>query len=55
MPHCFIANGGIKADCVECRKPVYKLKKKGDFVENGGRVWHAKCFECEGCKRGPHE
>ena len=48
---CFIASGGVKADCVECRKPVYKLKKEGDFVENGGRVWHAKCFECEGCGR----
>ena len=48
---CFIANGGVKADCVECRKPVYKLKREGDFVENGGRVWHAKCFECEGCSR----
>ena len=48
---CFMANGGIKADCVECRKPVYKLKREGDFVENGGRVWHAKCFECDGCAR----
>jgi uncharacterized protein with PIN domain len=48
---CFTTNGGIKADCVECRKPVYKLKKEGDFVENGGRIWHARCFECEGCSR----
>ena len=48
---CFMANGGVKADCMECRKPVYKLKREGDFVENGGRVWHAKCFECEGCGR----
>ena len=48
---CFIANGGVKADCVECEKPVYRLKREGDFVENGGRVWHAKCFECEGCSR----
>ena len=48
---CFIAHGGVKADCVECIKPVYKLKKEGDFVENGGRVWHAKCFECQGCGR----
>src|SRR5258706_16214820 len=48
---CFIASSGVKADCVECRKPMYKLKKERDFVENGGRVWHAKCFECERCSR----
>ena len=41
-------NGGIKPDYVECRKPVYK---EGAFVEIGGRVWHSKFFECEGCRR----
>src|SRR5258706_847847 len=48
---CFIASSSVKADCVECRKPMYKLKKERDFVENGGPVWHGKCFECERCSR----
>ncbi|KAG8832731.1 hypothetical protein FRC17_000827 [Serendipita sp. 399] len=47
--HCFLMSGGVKGECVACQKPVTVLKQEGQFVENGGRYWHTKCFVCEGC------
>lgn len=48
---CFIINGGSKGDCPVCRRPVLILKSDGGFVETSGRVWHKKCFRCEGCHK----
>ena len=46
---CFTANGGSKGDCPACGKPVLILKSEGGFVETSGKVWHKRCFCCEGC------
>ncbi|KAI0651726.1 hypothetical protein C8Q79DRAFT_934673 [Trametes meyenii] len=46
---CFTANGGSKGDCPSCNKPVLILKSEGGFVETSGKVWHKRCFCCEGC------
>lgn len=46
---CFTANGGSRGNCHNCHRPVLILKSEGGFVENSGRVWHKKCFECDGC------
>ncbi|KAI0778054.1 hypothetical protein BD413DRAFT_98031 [Trametes elegans] len=46
---CFTANGGSKGDCPACLKPVLILKSEGGFVETSGKVWHKRCFCCEGC------
>lgn len=46
---CFTVNGGSKGDCHCCYRPVLILKSEGGFVENSGRVWHKKCFDCNGC------
>ncbi|KAH9898528.1 hypothetical protein C8Q73DRAFT_639960 [Cubamyces lactineus] len=46
---CFTANGGSKGDCPSCGKPVLILKSEGGFVETSGKVWHKRCFCCEGC------
>ncbi|KDQ63754.1 hypothetical protein JAAARDRAFT_203148 [Jaapia argillacea MUCL 33604] len=46
---CFTTNGGSKGDCTACSRPVLILKTEGGFVENSGRVWHKRCFRCEGC------
>lgn len=46
---CFTTNGGSRGDCPTCSRPVLILKSEGGFVENGGRVWHKKCFVCDGC------
>lgn len=48
---CFVINGGSKGDCPACRRPVLILKSEGGFVETSGRVWHKKCFRCEGCHK----
>jgi hypothetical protein len=48
---CFIINGGSKGDCPACRRPVLTLKSEGGFVATSGRVWHKKCFRCEGCHK----
>ncbi|KAF9240905.1 hypothetical protein BU15DRAFT_87475 [Melanogaster broomeanus] len=48
---CFIANGGSKGDCPVCHRPVLTLKSEGRFIETSGRVWHKKCFRCEGCRK----
>ncbi|KAG9314483.1 hypothetical protein JVU11DRAFT_5280 [Chiua virens] len=48
---CFIVNGGSRGDCPVCHRPVLILKSEGDFVETSGRVWHKKCFRCEGCHK----
>lgn len=48
---CFTENGGSKGPCASCGRPVLILKTEGGFVENGGRVWHKKCFRCDGCSR----
>ncbi|KAH9944497.1 uncharacterized protein BXZ73DRAFT_39614 [Epithele typhae] len=46
---CFTANGGSKGDCPACDKAVLILKSEGGFVEASGKVWHKRCFCCEGC------
>ena len=48
---CFSQNGGSRGICVECSRPVLILKSEGGFVENAGRVWHTKCFNCSGCDK----
>jgi len=48
---CFAINGGSKGDCVACSKPVLVLKSEGGYVENSGRLWHKRCFQCEGCQK----
>jgi hypothetical protein len=48
---CFMDAGGIQGECAACRKPVLKLKHEGQFVENSGKVWHSKCFVCDGCAK----
>lgn len=48
---CFVVHGGSKGDCPGCGRPVLILKSEGGFVENSGRVWHKKCFCCEGCEK----
>lgn len=48
---CFATNGGSKGDCPVCHRPVLILKSEGGFVETSGRVWHKKCFRCEGCHK----
>lgn len=48
---CFVISGGSKGDCPVCRRPVLILKSEGGFVETSGRVWHKKCFRCEGCHK----
>ncbi|EIW64809.1 uncharacterized protein TRAVEDRAFT_62249 [Trametes versicolor FP-101664 SS1] len=46
---CFTENGGSKGDCPACGKAVLILKSEGGFVETSGKVWHKRCFCCEGC------
>ncbi|KAI9508801.1 hypothetical protein F5148DRAFT_1192754 [Russula earlei] len=46
---CFSQNGGSRGNCVGCSRPVLILKSEGGFVENAGRFWHKKCFNCSGC------
>lgn len=48
---CFVISGGSKGDCPVCRRPVLILKSEGGFIETSGRVWHKKCFRCDGCRR----
>ncbi|KAF9229437.1 hypothetical protein BS17DRAFT_743516 [Gyrodon lividus] len=48
---CFITNGGSKGDCPVCRRPVLILKSEGGFIETSGRIWHKKCFSCQGCHK----
>lgn len=46
---CFTSNGGSRGECEGCQRPVLILKSEGGFVENSGRVWHKRCFDCDGC------
>lgn len=48
---CFTSNGGSRGECEGCNRPVLILKSEGGFVENSGRVWHKKCFNCDGCNK----
>ena len=48
---CFTVNGGSKGECEACSKPVLVLKSEGGYVENSGRLWHKRCFRCEGCQK----
>ena len=48
---CFTINGGSKGECVACSKPVLVLKSEGGYIENSGRLWHKRCFLCEGCQK----
>jgi hypothetical protein len=47
--HCFVNSSGTKGDCAACQKPVVRLRQEGQFVENSGKLWHNKCFQCDGC------
>lgn len=49
--HCFVESNGTKGFCAGCQKPVIRLKQEGQYVENGGKVWHEKCFLCDGCNK----
>jgi LIM domain len=49
--HCFLSTSGVKGECAGCSKPVVRLRQEGQFVENSGKVWHKKCFECNGCSK----
>jgi len=49
--HCFLSTSGVKGECAGCNKPVVRLRQEGQFVENSGKVWHKKCFECNGCSK----
>ena len=46
---CFTTNGGAKGNCAACTRPVLILSSDGGFIENAGRVWHRRCFRCDGC------
>ena len=46
---CFIKNGGAKGDCASCGRPILILTSEGGFIENAGRLWHKRCFRCDGC------
>ncbi|KAG2129901.1 hypothetical protein DEU56DRAFT_741042 [Suillus clintonianus] len=48
---CFVKNGGSKGDCPSCDRPVLIVKSEGGFVETSGRVWHKRCFRCDGCHK----
>ncbi|KAG1755145.1 uncharacterized protein EDB91DRAFT_1277328 [Suillus paluster] len=48
---CFVKNGGSKGDCLSCDRPVLTVKSEGGFVETSGRVWHKRCFRCDGCHK----
>ncbi|KAG0709002.1 hypothetical protein DFH29DRAFT_890083 [Suillus ampliporus] len=48
---CFVKNGGSKGDCLLCDRPVLTVKSEGGFVETSGRVWHKRCFRCNGCHK----
>ena len=48
---CFATNGGSKGECAACCKPVLILKSEGGYIENSGRLWHKRCFRCEGCQK----
>ncbi|KIM33943.1 hypothetical protein M408DRAFT_325503 [Serendipita vermifera MAFF 305830] len=49
--HCFLATSGTKGECAGCSKSVVRLRQEGQFVENSGKVWHKKCFVCNGCSK----
>ena len=42
-------NGGAKGNCEGCARPVLILTSEGGFIENAGRIWHKRCFRCDGC------
>ena len=46
---CFTSNGGSQGMCSECSRPVLTLKSEGGFVSASGKVWHKRCFRCDGC------
>ncbi|KAG1757430.1 hypothetical protein EDB19DRAFT_1891191 [Suillus lakei] len=48
---CFVKNGGSKGNCPSCDRPVLIVKSEGGFVETSGRVWHKRCFCCDGCHK----
>lgn len=48
---CFLLSGGVKGECAGCQKPVTRLRNEGQFVENSGKVWHKRCFICDGCSK----
>ncbi|KAG1885761.1 hypothetical protein F4604DRAFT_1878383 [Suillus subluteus] len=48
---CFVKHGGSKGDCPSCDRPVLIVKSEGGFVETSGRVWHKRCFRCDGCHK----
>ncbi|TDL28399.1 hypothetical protein BD410DRAFT_824158 [Rickenella mellea] len=46
---CFTENGGSKGNCQSCCRAVLILASEGGFVENSGKLWHKRCFRCDGC------
>lgn len=48
---CFVKHGGSKGECPSCNRPVLIVKSEGGFVETSGRVWHKRCFRCDGCHK----
>ena len=46
---CFVTNGGTKGECVACSRPILIIANEGGFVQNAGRLWHTRCFRCNGC------
>ena len=48
---CFTENGGSRGICAACGRPVLALKSEGTFVTAADKVWHNKCFTCDGCSK----
>lgn len=48
---CFLDSNGTKGECATCHKPVVRLRQEGQYVENSGKLWHNKCFVCDGCSK----
>ncbi|TIB72316.1 hypothetical protein E3Q23_03449 [Wallemia mellicola] len=47
--HCFVAYFS-KGTCVVCSKAVLgEVRVEGKYVETSAGIFHAKCFECDGC------
>ncbi|KZO98297.1 hypothetical protein CALVIDRAFT_596843 [Calocera viscosa TUFC12733] len=45
---CFTQHRSLGA-CGTCHKPVLPLKNEGKWITVREKVWHSKCFACQGC------